>query len=461
MIKTLRYSLLSLLVLVCGSAFAQKTVTFDATVDSYGGNENTNDIVLTKDGVTLSVSQGNFGNGSQFRIFKGQTITVSTGSGNLTSIVFTCTASGTAKYGPGCFAALEGYSYDDKVGTWTGTASEVTFTAESNQVRATTIEVTVAATGEVVVSKPTISGEEYFLASTEVTLEAAEGDIYYTIDGTDPSTSSTKYSAPFKLDATATVKAIAVKGGKASAVAEKEFEKVVPTNATIASLNEMTEDTKWVKLDLNGAVVTYIDGNNYYLREGDKALMLYGFDFSSHGTYPIEVGNILDSYAIVDYDNYYGIHEVKPNSLTDVNDWFVSSTSQEFGPTSATLAEILDIKHICDYVEVYGKIVLEVSGTKTNYYVVDDQDNKVQLYKGLDVSGYADDNKNYYITAVFNAIYNGNPELQPIAVSETSTSVEGVKAEAADNGAIYNLAGQKRSKLAKGINIVNGKKVVK
>ena len=104
---------------------------------------------------------------------------------------------------------------------------------------------------------------------------------------------------------------------------------------------------------------------------------------------------------------------------------------------------------------------MEVSGTKTNYYVVDDQDNKVQLYKGLDVSGYADDNKNYYITAVFNAIYNGNPELQPIAVSETSTSVEGVKAEAADNGAIYNLAGQKRSKLAKGINIVNGKKVVK
>ena len=106
MIKTLRYSLLSLLVLVCGSAFAQKTVTFDATVDSYGANENTNDIVLTKDGVTLSVTQGNFGNGSQFRIFKGQSITVSSGGGNVTSIVFTGIAAGTAKYGPGCFDAV-------------------------------------------------------------------------------------------------------------------------------------------------------------------------------------------------------------------------------------------------------------------------------------------------------------------------------------------------------------------
>ena len=57
MIKALRYSLMSLLVLICGSVFAQKTVTFDATVDSYGDNVNTDNIVLTKDGVTLAVTQ--------------------------------------------------------------------------------------------------------------------------------------------------------------------------------------------------------------------------------------------------------------------------------------------------------------------------------------------------------------------------------------------------------------------
>ena len=64
--------------------------------------------------------------------------------GNITQIVFTCTANNTTKYGPGCFAAQDGYTYADKIGTWVGNAAAVNFTAESNQVRATTIEVTVS-----------------------------------------------------------------------------------------------------------------------------------------------------------------------------------------------------------------------------------------------------------------------------------------------------------------------------
>ena len=464
MIKTLRYSLMSLLVLICGSLFAQKTVTFDATVDSYGANENTNNIVLTKDGVTLSVTQGNFANGGQFRIFKGQTITVSTGSGNLTSIVFTCTASGTTKYGPGCFAALEGYSYDEKVGTWTGTASEVTFTAESNQVRATKIEVTVAAAGEGVISKPTISAEDNFLGNTEVTIEAAEGcDIYYTTDGSEPTSSSTKYTEAFTIWETTTVKAIAVKDGKNSDIAEKTFNLVPLESTTIGYLNEKTEDQAWVHLKLEGAVVTYVDGNNIYLRDinNGKALMLYGIDFSAHEAYPIEVGDLLGGSIICDYDNYYGIHEVKTNKFTDVSEIYVTEGTAP-NPTKVSLTDILALNNICDYVLVQGTIVSETSGTKTNYFVVDEDGNKVQLYKGLDVSGFAGDGKTYYITAVFNAIYSGAAELQPITVTKNDpTAISNVNAETTSDNAIYNLAGQQRSKLAKGINIVNGKKVVK
>ena len=39
MIKTLRYSLLSLLVLVCGSAFAQKTTLWTEDFGSYAAND--------------------------------------------------------------------------------------------------------------------------------------------------------------------------------------------------------------------------------------------------------------------------------------------------------------------------------------------------------------------------------------------------------------------------------------
>ena len=45
---------------------------------------------------------------------------------------------------------------------------------------------------------------------------------------------------------------------------------------------------------------------------------------------------------------------------------------------------------------------------------------------------------------------------------EDATGISEIaKEEATENGAIYNLAGQRISKMQKGINIVNGKKVLK
>lgn len=97
------------------------------------------------DGVTASCNNGATGTtqaeGATLRIYKDATLTISVASGNITTIVFTCVASGTTKYGPGCFGAQTGYSYNNMKGTWTGSATSVAFTASSNQVRATQIEV--------------------------------------------------------------------------------------------------------------------------------------------------------------------------------------------------------------------------------------------------------------------------------------------------------------------------------
>ena len=92
-----------------------------------------------------------------------------------------------------------------------------------------------------------------FETSIEVTLacETEDADIYYTLDGTDPTAESTLYEEAFTLDETTTVKAIAVKEGLAnSAVAEATFTKVEPpvvVNYTrITSLDQLQDGAKLI-----------------------------------------------------------------------------------------------------------------------------------------------------------------------------------------------------------------------
>lgn len=149
MIKTLRFTLMAVMMLICGAISAQTVVTFTAGTDKSEG------ATLTKDGITLTLKEGTSTSGlgklatAEYRFYKGNILTLSSTIGNITNIEFTCTANNTTKWGPGCFAAQNGYTFKDKVGTWVGNATSVVFTAESAQVRAKTIKVTVGgAAGE-------------------------------------------------------------------------------------------------------------------------------------------------------------------------------------------------------------------------------------------------------------------------------------------------------------------------
>jgi len=456
--KTLRFLLLSLLVMICGVSFAQTTVTFDVAVDK-SASADAGEVSITKDGVTIATTQGIFGNGSQYRIYKSQTFTVTSTEGNIQKIEFTCTASGTAKYGPGCFTdpTAGTYTYDDKVGTWVGDAASVSLTASLNQVRATKIVVTIGSANPDAVAAPVITGQTEFDTTTEVTITAGEGaSVYYTLDGTEPSASSTAYTAPFTIDKSCTVSAIAMKGDKKSDVVKKEFTKVELEEVTIASINTLTADKTNLLLRLDNAKVVYVDGNTLHLREGDKALMFFNS--------PIKMAQnaVVSGTVKVDYDNYYGIHEVKGNAMTNADNLTITESSEEAKPVVATIADVLGLKHIADLVEFQNvQIVSEVSGTRTNYYAVSGED-KIQLY-GNDkvVKDYAGDGKAYNVAGVFNNIYSKKAQIEPTAVTPyEATGINSVESNVNNSNAIYNMAGQRLQKLQKGLNIVGGKKVV-
>ncbi|MCR5131987.1 MAG: DUF6359 domain-containing protein [Prevotella sp.] len=144
--KTLRFSLLSMLMMLCGTMFADDvTVTFTAGTDvGTQTNAGAGADEMSKDGITISVTKGALA-AAQYRTAKGETMTITSSVGNITKVVFTCTASDDAQYGPGNFtdATTGSYTYEGKVGTWTGNAASFSLTASSAQVRATSIVVTV------------------------------------------------------------------------------------------------------------------------------------------------------------------------------------------------------------------------------------------------------------------------------------------------------------------------------
>lgn len=269
------FTFFTMCLLMATMAMAETTITFDASVDQ-SGNTTAGEQTLTKDGITLHVTNGILGAFDQsnstyaYRIYKDATLTVSSIVGAITNIEFTCAASGTTKYGPGCMTADCGtYTYADKVGTWTGSSSTIKFTASTAQVRAHKIVVTVGGGGEETVANPTFTpaaGTYYNPINVEIKSGTTGANIYYTLDGTTPSASSTAYSEAIAISQNTTIKAIAIKGDKQSQVSEAAyvFEQATQVN-NIAAFNQVEDST--VVTFTNPVVVTAQHGNYTYVKD--------------------------------------------------------------------------------------------------------------------------------------------------------------------------------------------------
>lgn len=228
--KILRYSFMALLAMMAGNVMATE-ITF---LPSEFAATTSSDYSLTKDGVTVAVTSSTV-TADQFRIFKNQTITISSTAGNITKAVFTCTAEGDAKYGPGCFSepTTGSYAYEGAVGTWTGEATEFSMTAATNQVRATSIVVTVSGAPSVTVEVPKFSiASGLYLEAQSVAMSCEEGArILYTVAvGNDPEyIDDENYTGvfydgnPLTVSKSTIIKAMAVKNGKTSSIVTAKY----------------------------------------------------------------------------------------------------------------------------------------------------------------------------------------------------------------------------------------------
>ena len=161
---------------------------------------------------------------------------------------------------------------------------------------------------EGVISAPTITGELEFVGSTQVSITASAGDIYYTTDGTTPTTSSNKYTAPFTINATTTVKAIAHKDGISSSVAEKKFTK--RELLSVADAMALGEDE--VAYLNQFEVVKVIKDNGYiFIKDATGAGLIYDKDNAKSMELLVEGASV--SGFIGTKDLYYKHPQLTPN----------------------------------------------------------------------------------------------------------------------------------------------------
>lgn len=115
------------------------------------------------------------------------------------------------------------------------------------------------------VKAPTITPKDSSgVGDNEVSISAEEGTIYYTLDGTTPTTNCHVYSSPISIYETTTVKAIAVVDGTASAVAEATCN-VIPNVSGADEILTSYSIGDTVALHLWNSVVTINKGEHLFI----------------------------------------------------------------------------------------------------------------------------------------------------------------------------------------------------
>lgn len=220
---------------------AEKTVTFDATVDK------SSSMTLSKDGITLLLTDGKLNNGTDYRPYAGSTLTISS-EYTITKIVFTCAAStGTKKGGPDKFSVTKGggkYEYKGFIGTWTGSAVSISFKADK-QVQAKTIEVTYDAPDVPSCGVPTFSVEGgTYKEAQAIELRAGEGgtQVFYTINGG----TEQPFIEPIKLEEDGTYKIAAYTAGTETLAKSATVTKTYVINLPLEEPYILCEDAAWL-----------------------------------------------------------------------------------------------------------------------------------------------------------------------------------------------------------------------
>ena len=246
------------------------------------------------------------------------------------------------------------------------------------------------------VVKPVISGDADFVGSTQVTITAQSGlTVYYTTDGTDPNNTSAQYTAPFTINATTTVKAIAYDASSnASGVAEMTFTKHELVN--VATAMALAEDE--VAYFDEFEVVKVVTGTQYiYIKDASGHGLIYDLNLATQ----LSDGDRVQGFVGISAP-YGGLPEAKPVDGLTVADLTITSgvAAEPYDFTSTTIADTDINKYV-----VFNDVAITTNTDVSTNPTLTIGGNNVKFYNQFGISKTLEAGKTYDIYG-FVAIYN-------------------------------------------------------
>ena len=409
MIKTLRYSLLSMLMLVCGSVAAQKETLWAENFNSYAAND--------------VPAGGDYG----YACKDGE---------SSTKVFIEAIAGGEA---PELLISKKGGSFSVTI-PMKGKSGEMTLNFKANK---NTLLVT---SDDATIGDKTNTGNDYTIPVT-----VAEGTASVTLKFDNTSSKNIRFDNA-ELFIGESKKAPGLSWGVAS------------REVTIGS-----EDNNFPTLsNENNLAVTYSSDNTDVATidaEGNITLVAAGTSNITAvfaGNDEFEAGSV----------SYKLIVKVAPEPPVDITNTPETAYTVAKANDLITAGQGLETK-----VYVIGTItnIEEVSTSYGNatYWIGDGTEysaNDLEIYRGYYLEGEnftaEDQIKVGDKVIVYGMLvdYKGTKEMTGSSIyslNGVTTGISNIKAETINDGAVYNVAGQRVNKLSKGINIVNGKKIVK
>ena len=408
MIKTLRYSLLSLLVLVCGSVFAQKETLWAENFSSYAANE--------------VPAGGDYGY-------------VCKDGESSTKIFNEALAGGES---PELLIAKSGGSFSVSI-PMNGKSGEMTLRFKANR----TLSVT---SDGATIGDKTNTGNDYTIPVT-----VAEGTASVTLQFDNTSSKNIRFDNA-ELFIGASKKAPGLSWGTASyEVTIGSEDNTFPTlsNENNLAVTYSSDNTDVATIDADGVITLVAAGTANITAE-----------FAGNDEF--EAGSV----------SYKLIVKAAPEPSVDITNTPETADSVAKANDLITAGQGLETE-----VYVIGTItnIEEVSTSYGNatYWIGDGAEyssNDLEIFRGYYLEGdrftAEDQIKVGDKVIVYGKLvdYKGTKEMTSSSIyslNGVTTGISDVKAQTITDGVIYNLAGQRMSKLSKGINIVNGKKIIK